>query len=250
MSAVGIFFLGCGVTLYHGVTAFFHPHPLSSLGWAIATLLAAFVVEAYVLYVAVKAVRGDAKGRPFFAFMRHEADPSAVAVVLEDSAACLGILFALGGVGLARLTGEPRWDAVASILVGLLLGAVAIWLIARTRHLLVGPAIPKEVRDRIERELAANPLVGKIARLRTRVIDTQTYRVAAEVEFDGDALADKLEPKLREAYPGIESYEDFRAFAHAYADDVVELLGDEVDRLEESIKRVAPRARYLDIEAD
>jgi len=250
MSAVGIFFLGCGVTIYHGVSAFLHPHPLSSLGWAIATLLAAFVIEGYVLYVAVKAVRADAAGRPFFNYMRHEADPSAVAVVLEDSAACFGILLALAGVGLARLTGEPRWDAAASILVGLLLGAVAMWLIARTRHLLVGPAVPAQVRERIARVLDANPVVDKIVRLRTRVIDTQTYRVAAEVEFAGDALAEKLEHKLRDAYPNIDSYEDFRAFASVYADDIVELLGDEVDSLEESIRHVAPRARYLDIEAD
>ena len=90
----------------------------------------------------------------------------------------------------------------------------------------------------------------KIVRLRTRVLDPQTYRVAADLEFEGEVLARKLEPKLREAYARIETYEDFQAFAARYADDVVEQLGDEVDSIEEAIRRTLPKARYLDIETE
>jgi zinc transporter 9 len=250
MSAVGIFFLGCGVTVYHGVHTALHPEPLSSLGLAKAVLVVAFVVEAAVLIVAVRAVWIASGDRPFFPYLAREADPAAVAVVLEDAAACLGVLLAFGGILMSRVTGDPRWDAVASILIGLLLGAIAIWLIARNRHLLVGPAIPEEVRDRIREVLKSHPAVEKVAMLRTRMLDADTYRVAAEVEFAGEAIAASLEDTLREAWPGITDYESFRRFAADFADDVVERLGDEVDGLEAAIRREVPRARWLDVEAD
>jgi zinc transporter 9 len=250
MSAVGIFFLGCGVTLYHGVSALIHPHHVESLTWALAVLLISLVIEGYVLAVALRAARRNAAGKPLLAYLRVEADPTLVAVIMEDSAACFGVLLALAGIVLTRVTGHTGWDAVASILIGLLLGAVAVWLIVRTRHMLVGPAVPKAARERIRAILAQHPAVEKIVVLRTRMLDTETYRVTAELEFAGDALAAKLEDRLRELYPEIRTFEDFRAFAARYADDVVELLGDEVDAIEEAIRSEVPEARYLDIETE
>ncbi len=250
MSAVGIFFLGAGVTIYHGISRLLHPHPLEELGWAIAVLVASFVIEGFVLAVALRAAKQGARGASLWAYLRRDAEPGTVAVVLEDGAACLGILIALTGIILAKTTGQPAWDAAASICIGVLLGAVATWLIARNHELLVGPAVPAEAQKRIQQIFDANPVVHKIVRLRTRQLDTQTYRVSADVEFSGDALAAELEDKLREAYPEIDSYEDFRAFAARFADDVVEKLGDEVDAIEDEIQRTVPKARYLDIEAE
>jgi zinc transporter 9 len=250
MSAVGIFFLGCGVTLYHGVHSFLHPKPLQELGVAILVLLFSFVVEFAVLVIAVRTVLHHAKGRPFFAYLRREADPTTAAVVMEDAAACLGVLLALAGIALSRWTGKPQWDAMASIAIGLLLGAIAMWLVARSRYLLVGPAVAPEVRQRIREILAGNPVVEKIAHLRTRVLDTETFRVSADVEFDGEAIADWTDDDLRAAYDGITNYHEFREFTAKYADRVMERLGDEVDAIEAEIQREFPEARYLDIEAD
>jgi len=260
MSAVGIFFLGCGVTVYHGVSAFMNPHPLDDLGWAMVVLALSFVLEAAVLALALRTVHAAAAGRPLLAYIRTEADPSTVAVVLEDSAACLGVVLALGGLILSRITGSPRWDAVASIVIGLLLGAIAVWLVARNRHLLVGPAIPLAVRQRIRSILATHPAVARVVDLRTRVLDADTYRVAAEIEFNGEVLADRLEDELLAEFAEISGagtgagsdydYAAFRAFAARYADQIIELLGDEVDRIEDDIRRQVPRARFLDIETD
>lgn len=250
MSAVGIFFLGCGVTVYHGVTKLMHPHAIEQVGWAAAALGLALVVEGYVLFVAIRAVQRDAAGRPFFRYLRRQADPSAVAVILEDSAACLGVLLAGAGIALSQITGYHGWDAIASIAIGGLLGAVAVWLIVRNRTLLVGPAVPPEVRERIQAAIERHPAVEKLIRLRTRQLDLETHRVAADIEFDGAVLADKLEDELKAAYAEIDSYEDFKAFADRFADDVVELLGDEVDAIEAAILEADPRARYLDIETE
>lgn len=250
MSAVGIFFLGCGVTLYHGVHTLLHPKPLQDLRVAIVVLLVSFVVEAAVLVIAVRTVRQNSQGRPFFRYLWREADPTTTAVVLEDSAACLGVIFALIGIALVTLTGNPVWDAAASIAVALLLGAIAIWLVARSRYLLVGPAVPVDVRQRIREIVASSPVVEQIVLLRTRVLDTESFRVSADVEFDGEVLADLLEEDLRAAYPKISSYEEFRSFAARYADRLIERLGDEVDTIEAAIQQEFPKARYLDIEAE
>lgn len=250
MSAVGIFFLGAGVTVYHGINSLMHPHHLEELGWAIGVLAVSFVIEAYILWVAVKNVRREADGKPFLRYLRTEADPTGVAVIMEDTAACVGILLAVAGIVLVEVTGVLIWDAIASISIGVLLGGVAIWLIARNRDLLVGPAIPPDARKRIETILERNPAVEKIVHLRTRVLDPHTYRVAADLEFEGEVLASRLEPKLEEAWEKIETYEDFRAFAAVYADDVVEQLGDEVDAIEAQIRDTLPQARYLDIETE
>ena len=250
MSAVGIFFLGCGVTVYHGVLSFLHPHPLGGLGIAVVVLIVSFVMEGVVLAVAIHAVRREAEGKPFLDYLRHEADPTAVAVVLEDSAACLGVVIALAGILMARLTGQSRWDALASILIGLLLGVIAVWLVARSRALLVGPAVPKRVRQQICEIISANPVVEKIVRLRTRVMDTETYRVAAEIDFAGEKLAEAMEDDLRRYYREIESWEQFRSFAATFADEIVEQLGDEIDAIEDAIQQEVPKARYLDLEAE
>ena len=129
-------------------------------------------------------------------------------------------------------------------------GGVAIWLIARNKDLLVGPAIPPDARKHIEAILERNPAVEKIVHLRTRVLDPHTYRVAADLEFEGEVLAKRLEPSLEKAWEEIETYEDFRKFAAVFADDVVEQLGDEVDAIEKQIRDMYPQARYLDIETE
>ena len=250
MSAVGIFFLGAGVTIYHGISTLMHPHELEGLGWAIGVLIASFVLEGIVLMLALKAAKGAAGETPLWTHLRYDSDPGTVAVVMEDAAACLGVLLAMGGIGLSHWTGNPVWDSVASISIGVLLGAVATWLISRNHQILVGPAVPDEAKRRIQQVLTANPAVEKIVRLRTRMLDNETYRVAADVDFDGQTLAEKLEGVLQEAYPGIESYEDFRAFAAEFADQVVDQLGDEVDAIEDEIQAIVPRVRYLDIETD
>ena len=87
ISAVGIFFLGCGVTIYHGVSHLLHPtDPVAVNMWSIGILLFSLAVEGYVLFIAWKALQKMAQGAPFWQYLRKEADPSAVAVLMEDAA--------------------------------------------------------------------------------------------------------------------------------------------------------------------
>jgi len=250
ISAVGIFFLGCGVTIYHGIESLLHPTELKELGWALGVLVFSFVLEGIVLWIAVRAAKQQAKGKPLMHFLRHEADPAVVAIVLEDAAACLGVLIAFGAIVLSRVTGEPYWDAIGSLIIGVLLGVIAIWLIARNTSLLVGASIPTAIREQVRKIIEANPAVEEIVDLKTRILDTDTYRIKADIHFDGGALADKLRPQLREAYDRIKTFEEFEKFAHEFGDDVVELLAQEVDIIERKIRDAVPEAKHLDLEAE
>lgn len=259
ISAVGIFFLGCGVTMYHGIETLIHQlnhhgeegaHQLKDLNWAVGVLIFSLILEGYVLWIAVKQARKQANGKPLLQFLRNDADPAVVAVVLEDSAACLGVIIALVAMVVYQYTGNPYLDPIASIMIGLLLGAVAIWLVWRNSSLLIGVSIPSHIRKQVEGIIQDNPAVEEIVDLKTRIMDTETYRIKADVRFDGEALADKLSDKLQPAYEQISSFDDFQSFAREFADDVVELLADEIDTIEKKIRTQVPQARHMDIEAD
>jgi solute carrier family 30 (zinc transporter), member 9 len=250
ISAVGIFFLGCGVTIYHGISSLMHPHPVGGLAWSISVLAFALVVDGVVFVVAWRQLSAAADGEPFWEYLNERADPSAVAVLLEDFAACIGVLIAVTCILLAHVTGQVWWDAVGSILIGVLLGVVAIWLIARNRELLVGRALPESREARLEAVIRGTGAVERVVRLKTRSIGNDSYDVMLELDFDGEAIAQRLEPRIQAAWAEIENYEAFRAFAGRFADDVIEALGDEIDDMEADIRAALPEATHIDIEPD
>jgi zinc transporter 9 len=248
MSAVGIFFLGCGVTIYHGVSTLLHPHEVTGLGWAVGVLIGALLVEGYVLYIATMGLwrlRGEI---PFWTYLRERADPSAVAVVLEDFAACLGCIIALTAIILVQVTGEIYWDGIGSIAIGILLGFVALWLIGRNRALLVGTAMPADARARVREVLRRHSAVERLVELKSKVIDTETYDVLLTIEFKGERFADRLRDDLEAAYPQINDVDEFIRQAGRFADKIIGLLGDEIDLIEAEIREAVPQVKIIDIE--
>jgi len=202
ISAVGIFFLGCGVSMYHGIETLIH----------------------------------------------HMTTHGEEAHKMEQ--ACVGVVIALVAIIIYQFTGNPYIDPIASILIGLLLGFVAMWLVWRNSSLLIGTSVPAHIRSQVEKIIHENPAVEEIVDMKTRIMDTETYRIKADLRFDGEALADKLSEKLPAAYEKIKNYDQFRDFAREFADDVVELLADEIDSIEKKIQEQVPQARHMDFEAD
>ena len=253
VSAVGIFFLGCGVTVYHGIHSLMHPVEVHDYAWAVGVLLLSLLIEGAVLVFAALALKRAAGEEPFWRYVREEADPAAVAVLLEDSAACLGVLIALGCILLTEFTGDPRWDAVGSLLIGVLLGLIAVWLVMRNRDLLVGKSIPEEAEARIRQILLDHRAVDQVVKLKGKVIDTETYDVMIEVDFDGGRFVELLEDKLRQEWEeiaGSDDWEAFRAFAIRYADQILDLVGEKIDEIEEQVAAAVPRAKHIDVEPD
>ncbi len=254
ISAVGIFFLGCGVTIYHGVQSLFHPPELvlGEMNWAIAALLFALVIDGLVFYLALKGEWKNAAShsQPFHHYLRYEADPAAVAVILEDGAACLGVIIALASILLTQLTGHHYWDSIGSIGIGVLLGGIAVWLIIRNQELLVGPSIPPKAKQQVIQILKNNPLIDDVIDLRTRVLSIDNYRIKVDLSFNPTELSKRLKKKALAAYPEIKNEQDFENFCQNYTKDLLDTLTEEIDKIEEEIQRQIPKAQHLDLEAN
>ncbi|MEE8467163.1 MAG: cation diffusion facilitator family transporter, partial [Planctomycetota bacterium] len=185
MSAVGIFVLGCGVTVYHGVHTLLHP-PQLTIGWMVYAVLGlSLVVDGLVLWKAVGVVRAQQGERGFFEHLRRSSDPTLAAVLLEDSVACIGVLVAAIGIGCATLTGSSVPDAIATLIIGGMMGFIAIWLGYKNRSLILGPAIPSDVERDVLEYLRAQPSVERVHDVKTRVVGADRFRFKAEVDWNG-----------------------------------------------------------------
>lgn len=248
ISAVGIFFLGCGVTVYHGVSHLLHPTPHEDYGlWPFFILLFSLAIEGWVFYIAWKSIAIAAEDKPFWKYLRKEADPSAVAVFMEDAAACFGIIIALMSIALTSWTHETYWDAIGSITIGVLLGVIAIWLIQRNRELLVGQRIPEQDMEKLQ-QLLKKGYLGKVDHIRSEVIGAEQYDIQVEIEVNERKLVETIPIALQEEYEKIQNFDDFTAFAQKLSILSMEHLTSTIDQLEAEIQEELPRTRFIDIE--
>jgi len=254
ISAVGIFFVGCGVTVYHGVSALFHPHDLehASLPVLGGVLLFALVVEGWTLMVAVRAVNRVRGDRSIRQYLSSTTDPLIAAVLLEDGAAVLGVLIAALCIGLSLLTGNPVFDAIGSIVIGLILGIVAILLVNRNRELLLGEAPEEEIVQRIRAIVARQPEVERVSDVKAVVLDTGRIRFKAEIDFDGRALT-RRELELIDVpalHRTLSTPDALRAYLEEFGDRMVGAVGDAIDRIEAEATAEVPELAHVDLEAD
>lgn len=249
MSAVGIFFLGCGFTVMHGIEALQHPEELKSVGWALGVLSLSLVLDLSIFIYAFRSLWKQKGELDFLTFLKTEADPPEVAVLLEDGAATLGVLIAMSAIGATILFPEqPYWDAIGSILIGILLGVVAVWLIERNLKLLVGPSIPATDQKKVLNILKSSPLISSVQTIRTQALDTQTFDVEVDITMSAQAIADELTPTCQAQYPELTALPSFPRFKVDYTHRVIELIGTEVDRIESELTKADPAFQFVDIE--
>src|SRR5688500_6822312 len=192
LSAAGIFFIGCGITVYHGVTSILSPHMPQLTAVTFIVLATAFVVEGAVLLIAVRAVAQQRGDMPFWQYVRERADPAAVAILLEDSVAVLGVMLAAVGIGASYLTGNPIYDSVASLIIGALLGFVAFYLVSENRELLLGRAVPEGIEGTFVDILLKRPSVRSVRDVKTRELTPEQYMFKAEITLDNDYIAEQI----------------------------------------------------------
>lgn len=254
VSALGIFFLGAGITLWHGVHALMHPEPATH-GWVTWTVFAlAFLLEGGALFVATQALKKDAAaaGVTPLRYFKEGRDPTLVAILAEDGAAMLGLVLALGGIGLEAMTGSPLWDAIATLSIGLLLAGVAIFLVRANRVFLLSRAIAPEVEAKIRAVLDERPAVSEVASLTGVILTMGRYRVAADLDFDGAVLARRVlaDQDIAAIRAELGSDEATRAWLERFAEDILQALGAEVDAVEAEIRTAVPGVAHVDLEAD
>ena len=143
--AILIFGLGAGISVYQGWHHLSNPAPMTNLIVNYLVLGAAIVFEGGALYVAIREFNRDRGEIGVFEAVRHGKDPSLFVVVFEDSAAMLGLLLALAGIALYQATGDPIYDALASISIGVVLALTAMWLAFESKGLWIGESAAPDV---------------------------------------------------------------------------------------------------------
>jgi len=206
-----LFSVGGLFAIYEGVDKLTHPHALDERWWwlPIVVLVVAIALESFSLRTAVvESNHVRAKGQSWISFVRHAKAPELPVVLLEDIGALTGLVFALTGVTLTVLTGDPLFDALGTLMIGTLLILIAIVLGIETKSLLVGEGADAADHDAIVRAIEAGGEIEKLIHMKTLYLGPDELLVAAKLGFAADkplgavaADINTVEKRVRDAVP-------------------------------------------------
>jgi cation diffusion facilitator family transporter len=215
--AILIFAVGSGVSIYEGIRHVVNPNQIENPMVNYVVLGLAMVFEGAAWFFAFREF-GKVKGkRGYIEAVQRGKDPSMFVVLFEDSAALLGLLIALLGIWLAQVTGNPVFDGVASILIGVILGGTAIWLAIETKGLLIGEGANKNVIASIRLIAESFAEVEKVNELLTMHMGPEFILVNISIRFKRGKLTREIETVIREIDSAIKSEHSFvkRIFVEA-----------------------------------
>jgi cation diffusion facilitator family transporter len=213
LAAVGIFVAGAGFSLYEGLSRIFGPETESGpYGIAYAVLAFAALAEGASLVRAWRQTRAEAgaQRQSHAHYVRASRDPTTKTVLFEDSAAVVGVVVAFAGVALHQATGNQVYDGAASVIIAVLLAAVAVALGRDTRALLIGEAASPEERQAVTAIIEAHTAVDALLELLTMALAPDRLLVAARIDLADGLSADEIERasseldrELRERIPSV-----------------------------------------------
>ncbi len=217
--AILIFAVGAGISIYEGIHHILNPSPIKSPGVNYIVIALAMVFEGGAWYLALREFSRTKGRRGYIEAVRRGKDPSIFVVLFEDSAAMLGLATAFIGIWLSQLTGNPDFDGLASIIIGLILGGTAIWLAYETKSLLIGESADEEVVRGV-RELAKSfKEIEYVNEVLTMHMGPSFILVNLSVDFNDDISAKEVEDaialldkRIKEKFPRVK-----RVFVEAEA---------------------------------
>ncbi|KAI9010777.1 cation efflux family-domain-containing protein [Hyaloraphidium curvatum] len=267
VSGVGIFFLGGGVSIQHGIHGLMHPEAIGAVGTAIGVLAANFAVDSYSLHTAWNEVKEKAveQGMKPLEYVTKGVDPTTTAVFYEDLAALGGVVIALSCIGLSHVTGNPFYDSAGSIAIGAILAWVAVRLIRQNVNGLVGTSMNPQKLNAIVSALKKDPVVLSVHDVKSITRGSNWARFKAEINFDGAQVVRRYRERLAasdlppEALAGmsfdflmkgqgLQSEADASKWLEAHGRGILEQVGLEIDRLEKIVFDIAPEVKHVDIE--
>jgi cation diffusion facilitator family transporter len=207
--AILVFSLGGGMSVYEGITHIVHPHR-GDPTWSYVVLGLAFAFESVSALLAFKAFRKELKGAGVLATIRASKDPTTFTVLFEDSAALAGLIVAFLGILLGDLFDNPYLDGIASIVIGLILACVAVFLAYETKGLLIGEGVDPETLQSIRSIAAEDGAVQQVKKSLTMHFGPHEVLLAIDIEFKqhlsatevADAI-NRVEAAIRARHPDI-----------------------------------------------
>ena len=207
--AVLIFAIGGGMSFYEGIKHIQHPEPLEDAGWNYVVLGISFLFESIAFYLSIKALLAQADANvSFVKMLRTSKDPAVFASVMENLAALVGLAIAGLGVFLGHLLNNPSLDGGASIAIGLLLMLVAVFLVGRTKGLLVGTGVDAATLANLERIARDQPQVRDIRSPLSMYLGPNDVMLALDVDFADNltssevaAAVERLQDAIRVEHP-------------------------------------------------
>jgi cation diffusion facilitator family transporter len=198
--ALLIFAIGSGVSLYQGIAQIREPEPIHDPVVNYGVLAFALLFEGSSWAISLKQFRSTtARGRlSFYEAFRRSKDPPSFMILFEDSAALLGILIAAAGTFAATHYQKPEFDGVASLLIGLVLGAIAMLLARESKSLLIGESASGELTRSVMDIAAKNPAVRRVNGMLTAQLAPDQILVALSLEFSDDVRVPELEERVIE----------------------------------------------------
>ncbi|HWE91596.1 MAG TPA: cation diffusion facilitator family transporter [Pseudonocardiaceae bacterium] len=205
--ALLIFTIGCVFALYEGINKIVSPHPMDSPLVAVVILAVALCLEGYSFRTAIREARPLKGSASWWRFVHTATTPELPVLLLEDSGALVGLVFALVGVGVSELTGNPVWDGIGSVAIGALLGVIAVILIMEMKSLLIGEGAGPELLASITGELAQGK-IERVIHIRTEYLSPDELLVAAKIALTAGLplhevarAIDEAESRVRSAVP-------------------------------------------------
>lgn len=202
--AVLIFTVGGLVSLEHGIEALSHPKKLENLAISISILSISIILETYVLIKAVKKLRDGKKNKSIMKLLKKSNDGPLIAIVVEDFAATLGLIIALIGTLISYFTNNPIYDAISSILIGILLMVSGLFLGYEMKHLITGEAISSDLHIELKNALQKNKEIISVITIKTISIGAEKYLCIVELNYQDNledvdivSLNKKLETELK-----------------------------------------------------
>jgi cation diffusion facilitator family transporter len=206
--SIVLFSVGGMFALYEGYEKIRHPHPIEHWYWPVGVLVFAIIAEGFSFRTAIKESNHSRGDLTWTEYIRRAKAPELPVVLLEDFGALIGLLLALGGVGVALATDSGVWDGIGTLCIGTLLICIALVLAAETKSLLIGEGATPESAARVRAAILDGATVTGVIHMRTLHLGPEELLVAAKIAVRHDDTAtevaraiDAAEERIRAAEP-------------------------------------------------
>jgi zinc transporter 9 len=251
VSALGTFFLGAGVSMTHAVGELMEPS-LQEITWHVWGVLGlSLAIDGYVFGKTIYEVaETKPDNKTLWKHIWGLRDPATLAIILEDGAACLGIVIAFAGISATHFSGMPVFDGMAGVGISALLATMGVALVSVNHRFLLGQAVDRDITEGIEKILRSQRSIDNVQSVQSQWTSPATFSYKAEVDFDGTFLAARLLPRYQQEFLEVRDSldQELRVLLSWYAEDVIRTVEREVRHIEAEIRKQYPGAEYIELE--